>query len=174
MMNGKAGGWKPQLRLGVFDEAETVVVGTVVELPATFVASDGALDGAHAVDHGEAVRADVGVVALHLAALEGKCVVRAFPGDAEVGAGKLPFGTVRVDAAAAAALVGDEVGEFVFERAPEFLGVEVAEFRVQLDGAVRPPCAAGGGAHARVPRDSHLAGEFAEAERAGGLGTPCG
>lgn len=119
---------------------------------AAIVAGDAALDGFDAVDGGEAIGADVGMVALHPAAFEWQRVERLLAGDAEIGAGDLPFRAVGLDVAAtAAAFVGDEVGEFVLEGAPEFLGFAVAEFRVELDRAVRPPSAAGGGLHPWVP-----------------------
>jgi len=68
-------------------------------------------------------------------------------GDAKIGACGLPLGAVRVDAAAAAPLVRDEVGELVFEGAPEFVGFALIELGIELDGTIRPPRAAGGGLH---------------------------
>lgn len=139
------------------------------------VTSDAALDGSHAVDGGEAIRADIGVVALHAAAFEGQCVEGLFAGDAEIGAGGLPFRSVGLDAAAAdAAFIGDEVGEFVFEGAPEFFGLAFPEFRVEFDRAIRPPGAAGGGLHPWVPGNADLAGEFGQSQASGGFRAPSG
>jgi hypothetical protein len=150
------------------------VVGAVVVFPAAGVAGDAALDGLDAVNGGEAIGTDVGVVALHAAAFEGQRVERLLTGDAEIGAGGLPFRAVGLDvAAAAAAFVGDEVGEFVFEGAPEFLGFAVAEFRVELDHAVGPPGTASGGLHARVPGNADFAGELGQGKAGGGFRAPC-
>ena len=54
--------------------------------------------------------AAVGEFGAHLAAFEGKAVAARFAGDAEVGAGLPPFGTVGGDASAAGAVHADEVG----------------------------------------------------------------
>ena len=155
-------------------QLEAVVVCAVVELAAAIVAGDGAADGFDAVDGGEAMRAEVAVVALHTAAFEGQRVVGLLAADTEIRAGGLPLRAVGFDAAATASFVGDEVGEFVFERAPEFFGRALAEFRVEFDRAVRPPCTAGGGLHARVPGDAHLAGEFRQEEVGRGFRAPRG
>ncbi len=149
------------------------MISAMIVFTATIVTGDAALDGFDAVNGGEAIRADVGVVALHSAALEGQRMEGLLAGDAEVGAGGLPFRAVGLDVAAAtAAFVGDEVGEFVFEGAPEFLGPALAEFRVELNRAIRPPSAAGGGLHPRVPRNAHLAGEFGQRKVGGGFRAP--
>ena len=98
-----------------------------------------------------AVWADVAVVAFHSAAFEWQCVEWLFAGDAQLNTSSLPLEPVGVDVAAPAALVGDQVCEFVFEGTPEFLGFAVAEFRIEFDGAVRPPRPPGSGLHAGVP-----------------------
>ena len=132
-------------------QSEAVVVGAVVKFPAAIVTGHGAADGFDAEDGGKAMRAGVGVVAFHPAAFEGQRVKRLFTGDAEIRAGGLPLGSVWIDPAAAAAFVCDEMSEFVFECAPEFFGRTFAEFWIEFDHAVRPPRAAGGGLHARIP-----------------------
>lgn len=89
--------------------------------------------------------------ALDPPAFERQGVVGAFPWYAEFRAGRLPLRAVGIDAPPAAALVGDEVCKLVLERPPGLLVRDLADLGVQLDAAVRPPCAAGGGAHPRVP-----------------------
>lgn len=93
-------------------------------------------------------------------------------GNAKFGAGTAPLGAVWFDAAAAASFVGDEVSKFVFESAPEFVGFAFLKFGIEFDGAIRPPSAAGGCLHARVPRNGHLACKFVESEGFGGLCAP--
>ena len=149
------------LRL-LFDQPEALVVGAAIEFAAAVVASDGALERLHAVDGGEAVSANVDVVALHAAAFEGERVEWMFAGDAQFRAGGCPFGTVGIRVSAAAAFVGNEMGEFVFEGAPEFLRRAFPELRVEFDGPVRPPRATSGSLHAWVPENTHLAGKFGQ------------
>ena len=48
------------------------MISAMIVFTATIVTGDAALDGFDAVNGGEAIRADVGVVALHSAALEGQ------------------------------------------------------------------------------------------------------
>lgn len=148
----------------VLDQPESVVIGAAAEFPATVVAGYSPGDRLHAVDHGEAVGANVGVVPLHLAALEGQVMKRLLAGNPEVHAGRLPLGSMWIDAAAAAAFVSDKVGEFVLQRAPEFLRLALLELRIQLDRPVWPPRAAGGRLHPRVPGYADLAGELVESE----------
>ena len=127
------------------------MVGAVVEFSAAVVTGDSATQRLDAVNGAFAVRTNVAVVALHAAALERQRVERLFAWDTQVDAGGLPLEPVGIDVAAAATFVSDEVCEFVFEGAPEFLGFAVAEFRIEFDGAVRPPCSSCGGLHAGVP-----------------------
>lgn len=94
------------------------MISTVVEFPTAFVTGDGAFDRFHAMDDGETVRANVGVVALHFTALEGQCVIRLLTGDAKIHAGCLPFGSVGINPAAATTLVSDEMGELVLQGPP--------------------------------------------------------
>lgn len=110
----------------VLHELEALVVGTAVEFAAAIVAGDRALDRADAVNDAEAIRANVRMVALHATTLEGQRVERFLAMDAELGAGGLPFIAVRIDVPTTAALIGDEVGELVLERAPKFFGLAVA------------------------------------------------
>ncbi len=138
------------------------MIGTGVELPAAFITGDRPLDRPDSVDDGETIRANVGVVALQLAALERQRVIGLLAGNAQIDAGRLPLPAMRIDPAAATTFIGDEVRELVFQGAPKFLGFAVAELRVQLDRAVRPPRTAGGGLHPRIPRDAHLARQFVE------------
>ena len=105
----------------ILDQAETVVIGAVVKFPAALIARDCALDRLHPVDRGETIRADISMVALHPPALEGQVVKRLLARDAQIVARHLPLHAMRIDPAAAAALVSDEVRELMFQRAPEFL-----------------------------------------------------
>ena len=99
------------------------MVAAAVEFAAAIVAGDRALDRADAVNDTEAIRANVRVVALHAAPLEGQRVERFLTMDAELGAGGLPFIAVRIDVTTTATLVSDEMGKLVLERAPKFLGL---------------------------------------------------
>lgn len=131
----------------MLDQPETVEVDAVVEFTATIVASDGFLDRLDPVDHRETVRAYISVIALHPPPFEGQVVIRLFAGNAEIDAGCAPLGSVGVNLATAAPFVSDEVGEFVFQSPPEFLGFTFLEFGVELDGAARPPGPTGRGLH---------------------------
>lgn len=116
------------------------------------------------MNHCEAVRAGISVVAFHPTALERQVVIRQLSGDAEIGTSGLPLGAMRIDAAATTAFIGDEVGKFVLQRAPNFLRLAFLELRIELDGAVWPPCTAGSRPHSRIPRDPDLTSEFVESE----------
>lgn len=70
------------------------------------------------MDAGEAGGANVGVLAFEAAAFEGEGVKGFFTGDADFGAGHLPFTSVRIDASSSGSLVSDEMGEFMFQGAP--------------------------------------------------------
>ena len=94
----------------VFHELESFVVAAVIEFAAAIVAGDGALDRPHAMDDAKAVGANVGVVALHAAALEGQGVKWLLAGDAEIGARGLPLVAVRIDVATPATLIRDQMG----------------------------------------------------------------
>ena len=135
----------------MFDEAEAVVIQAVVEFLAAWITGDGSFDRADAVNDREAVRALVGVVALHGAPFEGEIVKRLLAWDAEIIASGLPLDAMRVDAAAAMALVSDEVSELVLEGAPELFGLAVFEFGIEFDGAIWPPRPASGRLHPWVP-----------------------
>lgn len=76
-----------------------------------------------------------------------------FTGDAEIGAGAAPFGSVRCDPAAAGAVVGDEMGEFVQQGAPDLVAAEAGDRGIQLDAALARPRPAGAGAESRIPLD---------------------
>ncbi len=127
------------------------MIRTAVELAAAFVAGDGLGDGFHSMNHGEAIRADISMVALHSPALEWQIVIRLLSRDAKISTCRLPFLAVRVDATATAAFIGDEVGEFMFQRPPQFFRLAFLELRVELNRPVRPPCPAGSRLHTWVP-----------------------
>lgn len=148
------------------------MINAAVEFPATVITSDGAADRLHPLNDGKTVGTDVGVVALHPAALEGQIVKRLFARDPEIRAGELPLRAVGIDPAAPAALVGDEVREFVLQGAPNFFGFAFPEFWIQLDAAVRPPCAACGRLHPGVPGNANTPRELGQGEGFGGLRTP--
>ena len=127
------------------------MVGTVVEFSATGVAGDHAADGFDAVQAGQTIRANVGVVAFHPSAFEGQRVIRMLSGDAQFGASGLPFGAMGLGVSAPGPLIGDEVGEFVFEGSPQFFWRQGFEFGVELDGAVGPPRTTRCRLHPRIP-----------------------
>ncbi len=149
----------------VLDQAKTVVIRAIAELTATLVASDRARDRLHPADDGKAVGTDVGVVAFHLPPLEGQVVIRLLPGDSQVRTSGLPLWAMRIDPPAATALVSDEVGKFVLERAPEFFRLAILELRIEFDRAVRPPRAARRRLHPRVPGNSDFARKLMQSER---------
>ncbi len=150
------------------------MIDAVIELFATGVAGEVFFDRADPFDDAEAGWADVGVFSFETSAFEWERVACVFAGDAEFGAGVLPFGAVRVDFTSAAAFVCQEVSEFVFECAPDIVFGNVLEFWVHLNKAGGPPCAASGGAHAGVPSDADFACQFREAKGDGLLAAPCG
>lgn len=120
-------------RIAGEDEAEAVVVASVIMALAAAVAGGVAGEGPDAVGDEEAGGALVGVFAGDLASGEGKVVAGRFAGDAEIGAGLAPFGAMDFDAAAACAPVGEEVGGLVAERAEDLGMADGVEPRVQFD-----------------------------------------
>ena len=68
-----------------------------------------------------------------------------FIGDAEIGAGATPFRTVRRDAAAASALLREQVSQLVAQGAINFRLAEIAQPAIQQDAEVSVFRAAGGG-----------------------------
>lgn len=98
------------------------MVCAVVEFAATGVTGDHPADRLDALQEGQTMRADVGIVAFHLAALEGQCVIRGLPWDAQFCAGSLPFRAMGLGVTPTSPLIGNEVGELVFEGAPQFFG----------------------------------------------------
>lgn len=159
------------LRL-LFHQSETVVVGAVIELAAAVIAGYGAPDRFDAVDGCEAVRAEVAVIALHAAAFEGQRVKRLLSWNAQIRAGDLPLRPMGVDVTTTAPLVSHKVGEFMFECAPEFFRWTFAEFRIEFDHSVRPPGAACGGLHPRVPCNPHLARKLRQIKVGRGFRAP--
>jgi len=148
------------------------VINSVIELPAAIVAGHSAADRLHTVDHSEAVGANVSMVSLHFTPLEWQRVKGLFSSNPKVRTGCLPLWAVRIYLAAAAALVGHQVGKFVFQGAPELIRLAVFELWIQLDGAVRPPRPPGGGLHPGIPRNANFAGQLRESESLGRLHTP--
>jgi len=97
----------------LFDQAEAIMIKARIELAAAIITSHCPADGFDAMDGGKTVRADVGVIPFHFAPFEREVVERFFTRDSKVRAGSLPLGPMRIDPAAAAALVSDEVGKLV-------------------------------------------------------------
>jgi hypothetical protein len=100
----------------------------------------------------------------HLAAGQGKIVTAFFIGQAEVAAGLLPLGTVCGDAAAASAMVSEEVGEFVAQGAVDLRVAEIAQAGIERDEGFAGVGGAGGAAHARIPAYADARGEVGAAE----------
>ena len=65
------------------------------------------------------------MIPLKATALERKRVIGFFTSDAEIRASRLPLCTMRIDTLASAPLVSDEVGEFVFQGAPELFRLTI-------------------------------------------------
>lgn len=143
-------------------------------IAAAGVAGDGAAKRADAGDDGGACGAFVGMIPGETAGFEGQRMADGFSGNSEVVACGPPFRAVGCDFSATGALICEKVGEFVLEGAPDFLFGDAFELGIQLDFAGRPPGAAGGGAHARIPCDGDFAGEIGMSEREGGVPAPCG
>ena len=72
-------------------------------------------------------------------------------GDTQFGTGGLPFRAMGLGVTPSSSLIGDEVGEFVFEGAPEFFWGQGFEFGIELDGAVGPPGTTGCRLHPGIP-----------------------
>lgn len=70
-------------------------------------------------------------------------MVRRFASNPKFRTCGFPLCSVGGDTFPPAALVGEEVGELVLERAPDFFIGEVFKLRIQLNGAGWPPCTAG-------------------------------
>lgn len=158
-------------------EAEFFVVTAAVVGAAAGEARNAAAEGADAADVLLAGGATVKVPGADLAAREGKVVAALFIGEAEVDAGLLPFGAVGRDAAAACAVVRQEVGEFVAEGFVDFGVAEREELRVQCDELLPVVGETGGGAHAGVPAHADTGGKRLAAEGAqevAGPGGECG
>ena len=90
-------------------------------------------------------------------------VVRLLVGDAEIGAGLAPFGTVRLDAPTPGAVVGDQVSEFVFEGALD-LTLKVFEEWVELDFPRGVAGKTGRAVKAAIPVNADQFGRTVEAE----------
>ena len=114
----------------IFDQTEALVVLPGIVFFTAGPASHCAAHRADARDHREAGRACVGMFPFHLPAFEGKRMVCSFTGDSQLGASGFPFDPVWIDLFPAAALVGEQVGELVFQSAPCLFFGEIFQLRV--------------------------------------------
>lgn len=137
------------------DKTEARIVATVIEFATTRRTGDRALERAHPMKHGEALGADVCVLALDPTALERQRVASTFSGDAKFGARLHPLGPVRGNAAAPCPFVGDQVSEFVFQRARGFFLFKFVQHRIQFDHPSWPKRAPRRRAHSRVPKNAN-------------------
>jgi hypothetical protein len=104
----------------------------------------------------------VDVFALHPARFKGQTVADFFTGDAQIATRQLPFRAVGLDPSAAAAFVSNEVGKFVLQSTPDFVGIAVLEFRIELNSPVRPPRTARRRPHPWIPRDADFLRQFVQ------------
>jgi hypothetical protein len=82
---------------------------------AAFDAGGGVAEGLHAGENGRALGTGVEEFAGDAAALEGKLVAARLMRNSQIGTGFAPFLAMGLDAAAADAVVGKKVGEFMAE-----------------------------------------------------------
>ena len=141
------------------------MIRAMVEFPAAVVARHRAGDRPDTVDDCETIGTNVSVGALHFPPFERKCVKWLLAWDAQVVASDLPLNPMRLDPAAAAALVGDQVRQLVLESAPKFIRLDLFKLWVQLDRAVWPPSPARRGLHPWVPRDADPPRQVVQGQR---------
>jgi hypothetical protein len=98
-------------------EAEAGVVFSPIVFAAAFDAGGGVAEGLHAGENGRALWTGVEKFPGDSAALEGKVVAARFMRDSQIGTGFAPFLAMGLDAAAADAVVCEQMGEFMAERA---------------------------------------------------------
>ena len=89
------------------DEAILSIILAAVVVVAALSAGAAAAELAHPLRDGPTVRTGIDVVLFHLPAWQRQCVAGGLAGDAEIGTGELPLTTMRLDAAAPRAMVGD-------------------------------------------------------------------
>jgi hypothetical protein len=82
------------------------------------------------------------------AAFQWQLMIDAFIGDAEIGAGLLPFDAVWLNAPPPTAFIGDQMSELMAQRAPFLFGIDFFNLWIELDQTIRPPCPPCGCLHA--------------------------
>lgn len=84
----------------------------------------------------------------------------AFAREAEIGASALPMFTMRRNPSFADTILGEEMREFVSERAIDFVGAEFLERGIERHEHGTKIGATDGGAHFRVPLHAHAQREI--------------
>ena len=120
-------------RSGDFGEAEFVGVAPAIVTAAAGEAGGFSAQWAHAAQFHGAVRAAVEMAGADLPTREREVVAALFIREAEVAAGLLPLASVGCNAAASGAVMREQVGEFVPQRAVDFSVAEIAETGVEID-----------------------------------------
>gem|GEM_PF-5192400 len=118
---------------------------TTVEFPAAFEARDRALDWAHAGKFLSATRAFVKVATRAPLDRKGQGMRPRFVSDPQVPARFSPFDSMRRDAAATGAELGEQMGQFVPQSTVDLCRAMFAQTRIQRDkfpAMIRASCGA--------------------------------
>jgi hypothetical protein len=83
----------------------------------------------------------------------------AFARNAQVTTGRPPFAAMRKNAAAAGAMLGQKMGEFVAQSALDFFDTEFLQHGIEHDASAAWLGATDRRAHARVPLDAQARGQ---------------
>jgi len=145
-------------------KAEALVVATAGVGAAALEAGNGAAEWSDALVIAAALGAAVAVTDALAAAREGEIVAALFIDEAEIAACLTPFRAVGLDAPAAGAGAGDEVGELVAEGFVHFFDAELDQARVHSHETLGVIRLAGGGAKAWMPENLYALGEGAAAD----------
>lgn len=129
---------RQSLRGGNGNEAEAVVVFSLIVPSAALETGDVALHGAHSGERGAAFATDIKISALETNALQGKVMASRFVGNAEILAGLTPFNSMWRNLPAAGALLREKVGELMTQRALDLRGRDFNELRIERD-CLGPP-----------------------------------
>ena len=132
------------------------LVLSAIVLAATFDAGDTAGERADPRENRLAFRACIKKLAFDAAAFEREFVAAGFVGDAEIPAGFVPLGSVCGDPFPARTMLGQQVCKLMAERALDFAGGDLQQFRVENNPAFAPggePC---GCPEERVPTNGHM------------------
>jgi hypothetical protein len=124
---------RQSLRGGDGNEAEAVVVFSLIVPSAALETGDVALHGAHSGEGGAAFATGIKISGLETNALQWKVMASRFVGNAEILAGLAPFDSMRRDLPAAGALLRKKVGKLMAQRALDLRGRDFNELRIERD-----------------------------------------